>query len=394
MSTRVVEIEWAEPLPTLTLGDNVEKLLALVRWQGRPIGLAWLSPVGGSLTAGELEEALEKQMQRPADQVEACQIDLQMPVSVIVCTHDRPDLLVTCLEALRPFEAEGHEIIIVDNAPSNSSTARLVKNYPYCYVCEPQPGLNIARNQGAAIAKHEILVFTDDDCIPDRQWLQQISLPYKDPEIGAVTGLVMPFELETPAQEAFEAYCANRRLFRPRLFHAPATSPSTAGVVGMGANMSIRRAFLRQVGGFDPRFDGGTPTLSGGDTEVFARLLEYGASIAYCPEALVWHRHCKENLRLRRVIYGYGAGLYAFLTKRLVEDHDWSVLVTAPNWLVGPPLKAIKNRVQGRPATSASLLFYEFTGALSGPWRYSRVRKLPHPWKMEVNQDAKPRNPA
>jgi len=64
------------------------------------------------------------------------------------------------------------------------------------------------------------------------------------------------------------------------------------------------------------------------------------------------------------------------LTKRLVEDRDWGVLLTAPRWLVGPWLKAAWNRIQGRPATSLGLLWFEMWGALHGPGRYRAVRHL------------------
>jgi hypothetical protein len=189
-----------------------------------------------------------------------------------------------------------------------------------------------------------------------------------------VTGLVMPWELETVAQDEYEAYSANRRIFDQRVYRAPHLPPSAAGAAGMGANMSIRRTLAKWLGGFDVRFDGGTPTLSGGDTEVLARVLASGATIVYRPDALVWHRHGRYLPHLRRVIFGYGVGLYAMLTKRLVEDWDWGVLQTAPRWLVGPLVKAAWNRIQGRPATPLDLLWFELWGALHGPRRYWAVR--------------------
>ena len=220
-----------------------------------------------------------------------------------------------------------------------------------------------------------MVAFTDDDCVPDAGWLDALTAPYEAESIGATMGLVMPLELETQAQERFEAYCANRRSFKPRVYRSPGTPPSAAGVAGMGANMSFRRSLLDAVGGFDPRFDGGMPTLSGGDTEMFARVLARGAAIAYRPDALVWHRHRREMPALRRVIFGYGVGLYAMLAKRLVEDRDRSVLWTAPRWLLGPPAKAVWNALRRRPATPADLVLLELWGALNGPLRYRAVRR-------------------
>jgi GT2 family glycosyltransferase len=186
---------------------------------------------------------------------------------------------------------------------------------------------------------------------------------------------VLPYEMETISQQKFEDYCANRRIFQMRFFSSPPLKPSEAGMVGMGANMSFRKQVLSRLGGFDTRFDGGTPTMSGGDTDIFARVLKSGGRIVYRPDALVRHRHVTDETALRRVIFGYGVGLYAFLMKRLLEEKDWSVFQTAPRWLFGPPLKSLLNRVQGRPASPWGLVYYEFIGSLRGPLRFLKVMK-------------------
>jgi GT2 family glycosyltransferase len=302
-------------------------------------------------------------------------------ISIVVCTRDRPADLERCLEALLPLAEQGHEVIIVDNAPQTEAAAGLVRRYPYRYLVEAEPGLNRARNLGLRAASRPIIAFTDDDCVPDPGWAAALRSAFSDPKTGAATGLVLPLELRTDAQAAFEAYCANRRIFQKRRYSAPQTLPSRAGVAGMGANMAFRRDLLVAAGGFDPRLDGGTPTLSGGDTDLFARLLEMGSQIAYLPEAVVWHRHPRDRRALRRVIFGYGAGLFAFLTKRLLEARDTQALVTALRWFSGPPLKALWNRLRGAPASPADLVFYEALGALAGPVLFLKARRsLPvHP---------------
>lgn len=372
MTTHVAEIELDEPLPALTLPDRATGLLVLARRSGRPVGLARLR-ARGRVSRSRLAEAIR-------DHVDAGE-DLLPPVadrprvSIVVCTRDRPDSLQRCLRALRPLHAAGHEVVVVDNAPSDDRAASACAAYPYAYLREPAPGLNRARNHGLRAARHEIVAFTDDDCEPDPGWADALAAAYGDVAVGAATGLVMPRELETRSQERFEAYCANRRRFRARTFSAPDTPPSAAGVAGMGANMSFRRERLASLGGFDTRFDGGMPTLSGGDTEAFARVLAGGWSIAYRPDALVWHTHRRDAAALRRAVFGYGVGLYAMLAKRLVEDGDRSVWLTAPRWLLGPPLKAAWNAVRRRPATAPDLLLMEMTGALLGPARFLAARR-------------------
>jgi len=185
---------------------------------------------------------------------------------------------------------------------------------------------------------------------------------------------VLPAELEPRAQRRFETYCAHRRIFARQEFAAPQTPPATAGIVGMGANMALRRDLVLALGAFDPRLDGGTPTCSGGDTDMFARVLAAGSRLVYTPDARVLHRHRREEAELRRCVFGYGVGLTAFLTKRVLEEHDPYALVVAARWTAGPSLKAAWKWLRGRPATDPDLLLLEALGAVVGPLRYWRTR--------------------
>jgi len=371
VTTLVRQVEIEDPLPEIRLPDHATGLMILARRGGRPVGLARLR-ARERVTPTELAQAIREQVAESSEPP----AEAGPRLSIVVCTRDRPGALARCLQALRPLHAAGHEVVVVDNAPRDDGTARVCASHPFVYRREPQPGLNRARNHGLRVASRDVVAFTDDDCEPDPGWADALAAAYADGRVGAATGLVMPRELETRSQERFEAYCANRRRFEPRTFSARDTPPSAAGVVGMGANMSFRRALLAGLGGFDPRFDGGMPTLSGGDTEAFARVLAGGRSIAYRPDALVWHTHRREDAALRRVVFGYGVGLYAVLAKRLLEDGDRGVWRTAPRWLLGPLVKAFWNAVRRRPATPADLLVAELAGALVGPLRYREASRM------------------
>jgi glycosyltransferase involved in cell wall biosynthesis len=372
MTTHVAEVQIGGALPDLDLPARASAALILVRLEGRPVGLVRLR-ASGRVTAAELGRAVSEQV-GPVDD-RPSPPSARPSVSIVVCTRERPEHLQRCLDALAPLHSAGHEVVVVDNASVGDDTARLCAAYPYRVVHEPEPGLDHARNRGWRAARGEVVAFTDDDCEPDAGWPDALAAAYADDRVAAATGLVMPRELDTPSQERFEAYCANRRRFARRTFSSADTPPSAAGVVGMGANMSFRRALLEEIRGFDPRFDGGTPTLSGGDTEAFARVLARGHAIAYRPDALVWHRHRREPDALRRVVFGYGVGLYAVLAKRLLEDGDRGVFLTAPRWLLGPPVKAAWNAVRRRPATPADLVLMELLGAMVGPLRYRAVTR-------------------
>jgi GT2 family glycosyltransferase len=402
MSTFVADIEISEALPKLALPAGTQGLFALVRSHGRPVGLLRLPDAQGVVTPTQLAAAIETQLARtvpwPAPQtpllpgergfgqdqddgsaaappsppeVEEGRRDEGFhPISIIVCTHERPADLARCLTALVPLAAAGHEVIVVDNAPRSGRTAQVAARFPFRYLVEPRQGLDHARNCGLHAANHAIVAYIDDDAVADPAWAEAIAAPFADPAVACVTGLVLPLELQTSAQVRFELYCTNRRTFTRRAFRAPGTAPAAAGVAGMGANMALRHAVALQLGGFDPRLDAGTATCSGGDTDMFARVLDAGSTIVYTPDALVWHRHRREEAELRRCLFGYGVGLYALLTKRVVEERDLGALVIGVRWWGGPIVKAAWATLRGRPALPAILLAYEAAGALVGPLRF------------------------
>ncbi len=374
MSTHILDIELSVPLPTVTLLNHEHALLTLVRWHDQPIGLVWMHTSGQILPA-ELEAAIRAQVTWPTGTRVRAALAAVESISIVVCTHERPDDLRRCLNALMPLAQQGHEVLVVDNAPRSPRTALLVEQYPFRYVCEPRIGLNNARNCGLRAAGHAIVAYADDDVVVDPNWAAALAQPFGVPEVGCVTGLVLPLELQTCAQEQFEVYCTHRRTFDPQLFSAPPIVPAVAGVVGMGANMAVRKERALRLGGFDPRLDAGTATYSGGDTDMFARVLEAGRHIVYTPDALVWHRHRREPDELHHCIFGYGVGLYSFLAKRLVESHDLSACVIGVRWLVGPFIKAAWRRGQGQRAVPFSLLLAEARGACLGPVRFWQAHK-------------------
>ena len=99
-----------------------------------------------------------------------------MRVSVIVAFLNEEPYLEQCLQALlgQDFPREEYEVIFVDNG-SRDGSAEIVRRYPDVHLMEEQrPGHYAARNTGLAVARGELIAFTDGDCAPSRGWLRQI----------------------------------------------------------------------------------------------------------------------------------------------------------------------------------------------------------------------------
>jgi glycosyltransferase involved in cell wall biosynthesis len=225
------------------------------------------------------------------------------PVSIIVCTRNRPVTLRRCLESLLKIKYETFEIIIVDNAPANKETFELVSGFPFRYIREDRPGLDWARNRGISEARYDIIAFTDDDAIVDAYWLEAISNVFFKREVMAVTGYVAPAELSTASQYLFEfgyggmSHGLYRKVFRRDKLNSQELIGASR--FGVGANMAFRREIFTKIGDFDVALDVGTPSGGGGDIDMFHRVVTSGHVLMYEPSMLVWHKHRTESSLLR-----------------------------------------------------------------------------------------------
>jgi GT2 family glycosyltransferase len=189
-----------------------------------------------------------------------------------------------------------------------------------------------------------------------------------------VTGPAAPLELETPAQEWFERTNAFSRGF-DRTVHDGATGdPFFVARVGAGVNMALRRIVLAVVGPFDEALDSGTPTLGGGDHDMFTRILAQGYRIVYQPDALVRHRHRRAWDELRNTFRAYGTGAYAYLTRHALRG-EWRAPLVAMAWLPSQLGRLARALVSGAHRPYLSLGWSELLGCAAGPFAYVRSRR-------------------
>jgi len=97
-------------------------------------------------------------------------------VSVVIPTYRRPDSLKRLLDKLEHQTFKDFEVIVIVDGDRETfealSDIKGKKPYPIKLEIIPNSGCNIARNRGIELAEGEIIAFTDDDCIPDDDWLE------------------------------------------------------------------------------------------------------------------------------------------------------------------------------------------------------------------------------
>lgn len=424
---KVANIEVASPLDDMEGLEGYDSLQALVRIDTVPIGYVIVPVVNGRCTAASLKSAILDQLgetilrrllhNRLASPLEPRQLSItdlmaarppehrgRLPhVTVAVCTRNRAHNLPPCLKALSRLTYPLLEILIVDNAPSDDATERLVRaEWPsFRYVREPRPGLDWARNRAILEARGEIIAYTDDDVEVDANWCNALAQVFAENEdVKAVTGLVAPAELETEAQIIFERIGGfgrgfERHWYKPnREEGARETSHFGGGGMGAGANMAFRREVFDRIGAFDPALDVGTVTNGGGDTEMFFRVLHEGYLLVYEPRAIVFHHHRKHYAQLHAQLTDWGIGFIASMVRSAIAYPKERIAITRFvlrhfRWRYIQPLwdflTDLKRRGIGLPVAPAdslrpikfpgALLLAEFRGCIIGLRRYQRARR-------------------
>jgi GT2 family glycosyltransferase len=302
-------------------------------------------------------------------------------VSVAVCTHNRTEDLKVCLDSINNLDYPDLDILVVDNAPNNNDTKKLVdERYPGVrYIRELRPGLNWARNRAITEARGEIIAYTDDDVVVDPGWVKAFAAVFaEDTDVMAITGLVVPYELETEAQQLFEEYNGFGRGFRRKWYSENNKSVASVhggtGKFGTGANMAYRRSLFDRIGYFDPALDVGTVTNGGGDLEMFFRVLKKGHTLVYEPNAIVRHRHRTDYRQLHTQITNWGIGFSSYIVKGALAhpDERLAFLKLWAWWFINKMRAVFFSFL--RPTRSRELLQAELKGLFIGLMRYYKAR--------------------
>ncbi len=389
MPVKYVELDLREPLRPIYIDTKYEWLCVIVKHERKPLGVMNLH-----ILPHEREIGLER-LRNEISQWFGWQLfedaiagafnsddDIHLPpISVIVCTRDRPHSLERALEPLKHLDYPQYEVIVIDNASKSTMVKEVIERAGFRCVREDKPGLDRARNRGVKEAQFDIVAYIDDDTLASSGWLRGIAEGFANPRVMGVTGLVLPAEIETRAQLEFEQYGGMSKGFRPFTISREGLSDKTRFATfawGLGGNMAFRRSLFNLIGGFDVALDVGTPTNGAGDLEFFYRLVSNGYLLRYEPSAMIRHTHRRDHETFVKQIYNNGRGLGSYLlTVVRNERHNRKKVMryAVRDWMLPWFGKRFIQSVMKRDTWTRKLVLAEFKGALSAPRAYLRSQK-------------------
>ncbi|MHA2028997.1 MAG: glycosyltransferase, partial [Candidatus Kariarchaeaceae archaeon] len=127
----------------------------------------------------------------------------QLPtISIVIPANNAEQTIPTCLDALihQTISSKSYEIIVVDDGSSDRTCAQVMA-YPNVRLFRQQnAGPSAARNLGVHNSKGEIVLFTDADCEPTSDWIEQMIAPFKEEEIVGVKGIYLSRQREKVAR--------------------------------------------------------------------------------------------------------------------------------------------------------------------------------------------------
>lgn len=250
-------------------------------------------------------------------------------VSIVIPVRNRPVQLDACLAAIArlDYPSDRLEVIAVDDASTDDTAARAAAwqgRLPLRVLrMDEQVGAAECRNQGAVVARGEILAFTDSDCQPHPQWLRVLVPEFVRPGVAAVGGAVLPADEESwlDRYEAVESPLTHG-------WEPARVRPRGAVPYLVTANLLVRWQAFLELGGF-------ARIHPGEDVDLVWRLCERGGRVLYRPAGIVYHDHRDRWWPFLRRRASYATSEVVLVQRHPAYRHRMVVPVAAVTSLIG-----------------------------------------------------------
>ncbi len=201
-----------------------------------------------------------------------------MKISVIIPVFNEERNLAALLDSLIKQTLIPHEILLIDDGSKDRSGEIILefaaKHPQVKYFFQKNQGAASARNVGWKEASGEICVFTDGDCIPEKNWLEEIVSPFTDTSVASVGGAYKTLNTACPLASFIGLEIADKY----KDVEVPIDCHGTY-------NLAVRKNILEEVGGFDENL-----RTSGEDWDLTYKIAK-NFRLVFRREAIVGHFH-------------------------------------------------------------------------------------------------------
>lgn len=302
-------------------------------------------------------------------------------ISVCINTKNRANQLIQCLRSILRNDFSDFEIIVVDqsNQENTVQITRFINSiYQIKYFFNTKKGVSSSKNLALDKTLGEIISFTDDDCLVDKEWLKNIYKTFqKKKEIVGVFGKVLPYKPQLHKGQICPCIYFKKKenIISKPCFHGQD--------IGFGNNMAFKRQVFNEVGGFKEWLGIESIGKAAEDAEFALRLLTKNYKLLYSPKIKVYHNRwlTKDEFRRQSLSYSCGEiacyGYFAFQGKKFGQEVIAESFLKSQTKLINSFQLILSIRKTGFTSLYFSLI--EFIFKLWGliiAWFYSKREPL------------------
>lgn len=246
-------------------------------------------------------------------------------LSIAIPTYGRETILLETVRALIALPDRADEIVLLDQTPTHETeTERQLSEWQdkglMRWLRLARPSIPASMNVGLQQAKGEVVLFLDDDIVPDANLVRVHRESHLAREADAVTGQVLQ-PGEEPDDSTPNETERGGGLTRDLSFPFRASSRAVVSNC-MAGNLSVRRQFALTIGGFDERFEQVAYRF---ETEFARRVVAHGGRVLFEPSASIRHlRAPSGGTRTYGSFLSYGAAAHS------VGDYYFALKCGAP----------------------------------------------------------------
>ncbi len=301
-----------------------------------------------------------------------------MIITIGICTWNRYDYIVKCLDSILAFDTDLLEVIVIDSN-STDGTAKIPGLYQnqfnsFTYYRLLETGLSKARNKCIELSKGDWICFVDDDTILPSNLILEIRRTIENYSFDCFGGSNI-----VPADQIVPLWLPRSYVERKLPFKEPTV---LIGKEIPGLFMVIKKDVFNIIGGFTLALGyNGKKKINGEDTEFQIRMRRNGYKIGYNPNIIIQHYvHDTTFLKLLKSVYRTGRDSRYFSASNWLDEFYIFIRVLCSR-VLKTPYYFIRPLILKNDHFKTSMFDYltplvRACGRLEGKWKISR--KLGH----------------